>query len=459
MSKFSDIKEFLQNKFHKNEELESDDDDTSMAEGVNDKIHGVNKKVVYAILGTLVVAFISFTYFNSSDDSSKKQQQKKQQTQEEADKNLLNNKSGMPNDYEQMQQMNARKAGQPPQQNGPATNTAKNNANGANNSNNNTSNNAANPGSLPAIPQRSSYNSSYQPTYTPPVQIAAPASAMAANQSASAGATGEREKDKYSSAISFGVDKKNNAQEASSGSTAVTPVSSTYTGTGTVNNGLNPLGGNSVLNSGAVPVSSLISGGAQYMAATPNSIQAGTVIPAVLLNGVNTDIGGQVLAQVECDVYDSLTGSTLLIPAGSRLVGSYNGSAKDGQNRVGITWNYLMLPNGGSYSIGNSMIASDGAGYAGLPGKVNRHMGRTMQAGFWSTGLAALGSLASGNTNTTSNTYTPGQLAAQGAMSNLMNMASSLFKKGIDSTTPTITIDPGSEFTVFVTQTIQFNPY
>ena len=84
MSKFSDIKEFLQNKFHKNEELEPDDDDTSMAEGVNDKIHGVNKKVVYAILGTLVVAFISFTYFNSSDDTSKKQQQQKKQTRASA---------------------------------------------------------------------------------------------------------------------------------------------------------------------------------------------------------------------------------------------------------------------------------------------------------------------------------------------------------------------------------------
>lgn len=463
MGKFSDFKGFLRNKFHKDKDYipESKISDASMAEGVNDAVYGINRKVVYAVVGTIVVAFISFSYFTSSDNSEKKNQQK-QQKQEEADKNQIANKSGMPNDYEQMRQMNARKAGENSQNqpNGAATNTAKNNAmaNNANTAANNGNSGAASSGSLPPIPQRS-YNSAYQPTYSAPPAM--PQQYAGGTQAPAA--SPQDEKDKYSAAISFGLDKKATTPQDTNGAVTATPA-----GTNEYNPAMNNLvatngngmGGNGLMNTSAVPATSLISGGAMYMSAVPNSLQAGTIIPAVLLNGINTDVGGQILAQVESDVYDSLTGSMLLIPAGSRLVGSYGGGAKDGQNRVNITWNYLMLPNGGSYSLGGSMIAADYAGYAGLSGQVNRHMGRTMQAGFWSSALAALGSVASGSgTNTTSGTYTSGQLASQGAMSNMMNVASSLFKKGMDSSAPTITISPGSEFNVFVTQTIQFNPY
>lgn len=469
MGKFSDFKGFLNNKFHKDKDdtPESKNSDASMAEGVNDTTYGINRKVVYAVIGTIVVAFVSFSYFTSSGDSGKKGQQKQQQQkQEEADKNQMANKSELPNDYEHMRQMDARKAGGNPQNqpNGAATNTAKNNtaANNANTTANNSNNGAVSSGNLPSIPQRS-YNSAYQPTYSAPPEM--PQQYASARQAPAApGTSPQQEKDKYSTAISFGLDKKTTTAQDTNGAivTATPPGTNGYNPTMNnlaATNG-NGIGGNGVMNTSAVPASSLISGGAMYMAAVPNSLQAGTIIPAVLLNGVNTDVGGQILAQVESDIYDSLTGSILLIPAGSRLVGSYGGGAKDGQNRVNITWNYLMLPNGGSYSLGGSMIAADYAGYAGLSGNVNTHMGRTMQAGFWSSALAALGSVASGSgTNTSSGTYTSGQLASQGAMSNMMNVASSLFKKGMDSSAPTITINPGSEFNVFVTQTIQFNPY
>ena len=106
----------------------------------------------------------------------------------------------------------------------------------------------------------------------------------------------------------------------------------------------------------------LLNGGVSYVAAIPNSVQAGTVIPAVLLTGVNTDVGGQVIAQVSGDVYDSLTGQNLLIPAGSRLVGKVEAGVKDTQKRVNIAWDYLLLPNGGSYALGSSMIAADYGG-------------------------------------------------------------------------------------------------
>ena len=62
--------------------------------------------------------------------------------------------------------------------------------------------------------------------------------------------------------------------------------------------------------------------------AAPSTVMADGVIPAVLISCINSDLGGgQILAQVSENVFDSATGKSLLIPQGSRLMGSYgNGS-------------------------------------------------------------------------------------------------------------------------------------
>ncbi|WP_333594180.1 TrbI/VirB10 family protein [Anaerospora hongkongensis] len=194
-----------------------------------------------------------------------------------------------------------------------------------------------------------------------------------------------------------------------------------------------------------------------YTAVAPNTLQAGTLIPAVLISGVNSDVGGQAIAQVQSDIYDSVYGSTLLIPAGSRLIGQYNAGAVTGQNRVSISWTNLVLPNGGSYALGKSVVAVDGAGYAGLPGKVNNHSSKVLGGAAATSALAALGSVAAGNTGN-SDTYTAGQLATQGAMANLLNTASSMMQKNMN-VTPTVTIEPGYPFNVFVGQAISLQPY
>ena len=50
--------------------------------------------------------------------------------------------------------------------------------------------------------------------------------------------------------------------------------------------------------------------------------EAGTIIPAVMLGAVNSDLPGQILGQVPENVHDSETGEHLLIPQGTRLGGS-----------------------------------------------------------------------------------------------------------------------------------------
>src|SRR5690606_16247809 len=50
-------------------------------------------------------------------------------------------------------------------------------------------------------------------------------------------------------------------------------------------------------------------------------LQAGSVIPAALITGIRSDLPGQITAQVTENVYDSPTGSLLLIPQGTRIIG------------------------------------------------------------------------------------------------------------------------------------------
>jgi type IV secretory pathway VirB10-like protein len=53
-------------------------------------------------------------------------------------------------------------------------------------------------------------------------------------------------------------------------------------------------------------------------------VKAGTIIPAVLLTGPNSDLPGQLIAQVRESVFDTETGVYLLVPQGARLIGLYD---------------------------------------------------------------------------------------------------------------------------------------
>ena len=82
--------------------------------------------------------------------------------------------------------------------------------------------------------------------------------------------------------------------------------------------------------------------------ASPNIVQAGSIIPAALITGIRSDLPGQITAQVTANVYDSPTGRILLIPQGARLIGEYDSEIAAGQNRVLLAWDRLILPDGRS---------------------------------------------------------------------------------------------------------------
>ena len=105
---------------------------------------------------------------------------------------------------------------------------------------------------------------------------------------------------------------------------------------------------------------------------SPWEVKAGTVIPAALLTAINSDLPGEIIAQVTEPVYDHTTGRTVLIPQGSRLIGHYDSQIAYGQEQALIAWNRIVMPNGRSINIG-SMEGADLSGASGLHDQVDGH--------------------------------------------------------------------------------------
>ncbi len=105
-------------------------------------------------------------------------------------------------------------------------------------------------------------------------------------------------------------------------------------------------------------------------------IKAGTIIPCILSNSINSDLPGIVGAIVSEDVYDSISHTHIIIPKGTKVNGIYDSNLSFGQNGLATTWNRLVFANGSTFDIG-TMTGSDQGGNSGFRDKVNNHYART----------------------------------------------------------------------------------
>lgn len=193
---------------------------------------------------------------------------------------------------------------------------------------------------------------------------------------------------------------------------------------------------------------------------TPFELRAGFVVPATLISGINSDLPGQIMAQVAQDVYDTPTGKYLLIPQGSRLVGSYSSDVAYGQSRVLIAWQRIVFPDGKAMDIG-TMPGADSAGYAGFNDQVNNHYMRLFTSAFLMSAVTA-GVTYSQRQNQAQNAYGPP--SASSAMSEALGqqlgqVTAQLIAKNMNIA-PTLEIRPGYRFNVVVTKDMTFSkPY
>jgi type IV secretory pathway VirB10-like protein len=183
-------------------------------------------------------------------------------------------------------------------------------------------------------------------------------------------------------------------------------------------------------------------------------VRAGTVIPGLLLTGINSDLPGEILGQTSLDVFDSRTERIRLIPRGSRLIGSYdNRSANTG--RLIVAWTRLILPDGRSLALPH-LAAADERGQVGLHDKVNHHYGRIYGAALLTSVISAGVQLSQPQQSALYAAPSSRQVAAGALGQNLGDVGLESAKRGLD-TPPTITIRPGQPFNVFVADDIMFD--
>jgi type IV secretory pathway VirB10-like protein len=184
-------------------------------------------------------------------------------------------------------------------------------------------------------------------------------------------------------------------------------------------------------------------------------LQAGTVIPAALVTGINTDLPGDVIAAVTRPVYDSRTGRHLLIPQGAKLYGTYDSEIANGQNRALLVWHRLLMPNGRSIQL-DAMKGTDAAGYAGVADKVDYHVDKLTAGVALSSVIAYAGNLARGGRSGGDEDARDvvGDTVAQEAS----RIGSKIIDRQLD-VQPTITVRPGWPVHVLVDKDIVLSPY
>lgn len=187
------------------------------------------------------------------------------------------------------------------------------------------------------------------------------------------------------------------------------------------------------------------------------TLNAGTVIPATLLTGITSDVpGGDVVAQIRQDVYDSLTGTHLLIPQGSRLIGTSGQAGSRGNKRIGVIFTRIILPSGVSIILPDQK-AIDGVGYPGLEDEYTEHKGAAYGSAFMAALLGAAAQSATGDTSG-DDERSPGQEAVAGAVAEILRTGEKFVDRELQKQ-PTITINPGFQFSVFINQDLNLGEY
>lgn len=186
--------------------------------------------------------------------------------------------------------------------------------------------------------------------------------------------------------------------------------------------------------------------------ASPYLLQAGSIIPAALVTGLRSDAAGLAIAQVSQDVFDSLGGHHLLIPAGSRLIGQYETATHVGQSRLSVAWTRLILPSGRSIML-DKLPGADAQGMAGLADGVDRHGKAVLAAAALSTVLA-LGAEA-GQSNGGDDLE---RAIRRGASQSISDVGQQAVGRSL-SLTPTLTIRPGAPLRVLLSRDLVLEPY
>lgn len=184
-------------------------------------------------------------------------------------------------------------------------------------------------------------------------------------------------------------------------------------------------------------------------------LKSGTLLPCVLISGLNSDLPGNMIAQISENVWDTATGRYLLIPRGSRLIGTYDNQISYGQSSVLVMWSRLIFPDGSSLVLDN-LKGADQSGYSGFKGAVNRHWGSIISSALLVSLLGAGVELAAPTNNDRRDTDDPRSILAENAATAVAEAMTQIIQREANRQ-PTIKIKPGYRFMIFVQHDIIFS--
>ena len=198
---------------------------------------------------------------------------------------------------------------------------------------------------------------------------------------------------------------------------------------------------------------------APQAAGSPYVIRAGWTIPAILEQDLNSDLPGEIRALVTQNVYDTATGEYLLIPQGTRLIGTYDSAVGYGQGALQAIWTRLVFPDASVLELGGDR-AQDASGRAGLRFRTNYHSGRLVGAALLTSLFSAGYEIAQGNhRGSILDGTSASDRAARGAAEEISRLGSEITRRNLNIA-PTIEIPAGFRLNAFVEGDLVFQrPY
>ena len=184
---------------------------------------------------------------------------------------------------------------------------------------------------------------------------------------------------------------------------------------------------------------------ARRMSGLDRMIPQGAIIGAVMETALNSDLPGFARAITTRDVR-SFDGSTVLIPAGSRVIGQYKSGVAQGASRVFVLWTRLIRPDGVSIELASPAV--DELGRGGIGGKVNRHFLQRFGVGILTSVLSG-GLSAVAASRTRSSTIIVGSAGQASYLASQASQSSDI--------PPTITTRQGAAVRIFVARDLDFS--
>lgn len=199
-------------------------------------------------------------------------------------------------------------------------------------------------------------------------------------------------------------------------------------------------------------------------AKSPYELKATSIIPCVMISGLNSEKPGDIAAMVSENVYDTRYGRYLLIPMGTKIYGTYSNNVSYGDNRIAVAWQRLSYPNADSFDL-QGLPGSDLAGFSGFSDQVDNHywqlFGTSFVMGVITAGMQY--SQNSTNPTTQAGAYnygnpTIGQTMA-GSLGQQLGQTGLQVTQKVLNVAPTIIIRQGMQFNIMIAADLVLKKY